>query len=149
MERDPPPLDGGVGGGVGDGDRSDGGVDDDCTGGSAYMDTSQFLRTKVPVLCSQQQHHQPAGPLDPFFTLDDGSPFSDEKEDNLTPTEIGEGRVSAEFGPYEFPSALANYPTSHGGDGVEKTARREGVDEIKPAAGQSVVYLSCSWMHVL
>ena len=103
-----------------DGEPSDGGIDDDCTGGSAYMDTTQFLRTT-----KEQTNFG-----DPFFTSDDPQPPFDERDD-ITPT-AGDDNVLGELGPYDFPLALANFPTGGSGgstNAVEKPAKRDVVDE--------------------
>ena len=109
------------------GETADTTGDDDCTGGSAYMDTSQFLRTKAPVLCGQPG-------IDPYFTGEDlpvpvpvpGQP--DEREDQITPT--GEDDIPGGFGPYDFPAALANYPTAAGRGGEKPLpVKREGGEE--------------------
>ena len=111
-----------------DGDNSaDTTADEDCTGGSAYMDTSQFLRTNVP---SGTKHSG----IDPYFTPPDEQPGLVGSPDGpSTPT--GDDTVGG-FGPYDFPAALANFPSGGGGRG-EKGAgsgRREGGEEAKQSS---------------
>ena len=82
---------------------------EDTTGGSAYMDTSQFLRRDL--------------------TASDPAPvgLSEDTERSVTPTEgCTEGasrdlHVGSYDGPYDFPSALASFPASR--------EKREGMDE--------------------
>ena len=105
------------------GDTLDTTGDDDCTGGSAYMDTSQFLRTKAPMVCGQPG-------IDPYFTPDDlpGGAADEEHEERTTPT--GDEETPVGFGPYDFPSALANYPAGGGRPGEKHSpGKREGGED--------------------
>ena len=97
----------------GDESSSDANADDDCTGGSAYMDTSQFLRTNVP---SSSKLFSTA---DEMLSLQ----LCDARhEDNTTPINSDEG--PGELGQYDFPSALANFPTNR-----DVPTKREVVDD--------------------
>ena len=93
-------------------DTADTTADDDCTGGSAYMDTSQFLRTK----CSGGGEGGGGGgrQMDPYLSPEDQPSPPDGLDEPSTPT--GD-EVPGEFGPYDFPSALANFPPAAGGGG--------------------------------
>ena len=85
------------------GDESgDANADDDCTGGSAYMDTTQFLRTNVPSSSKLK-----------FSTAEEmlSLQLSDARDEDIT-TPINSDEGPGEVGQYDFPSALANFPTN-------------------------------------
>ena len=117
--------------------------DDDCTGGSTYMDTSQFLRTNVPSTSGlvMEQYSTP----EEVLGLQEG-----EEDRNTTPTGYHLGNEgSGDCVPYEYPSALTKFPASRDGP-----ARREMVDgghDIRaPSTGQSrshlYMYMYCIYI---
>ena len=109
-------------GGKEEGETADTTGDDDCTGGSAYMDTSQFLRTKAPTLYGQPE-------VDPYSSGDDLPGQAEERDEITTPT--GEEDIPRGFGPYDFPTALANFPVAGGRPPGEKSSpgKREGGED--------------------
>ena len=124
------------------GETADTTGDDDCTGGSAYMDTSQFLRTKSPML-----HGAPE--IDLYFSGDDLPAQPEERDANVTPT--GDDDIPRGFGPYDFPTALANFPVAGGHPPGEQSSpgKREGGEDghetraASHAAGYDCFYRRC------
>lgn len=123
---------GGEGSVNGDESSGDANIDDDCTGGSAYMDTSQFLRTNIP--SSSKLLNQ--------FGAEEmlGLQLSDARhEEDATPVNSEEG--SGDVGQYDFPSALANFPTNR-----DVPTKREVVDDgldVKPPHTSESMYNVC------
>ena len=112
------------------------GGDEDCTG-SAYMDTTQFLRTNMP-MCGRHS------PQDPCFSTDEtlGLPFTDESEDaDSTPT--GGVMTSGECGQYDFPTALASFPVNSRDGPAKRDVGDEGHDT---RAGQYMAYYTCVYL---
>ena len=95
--------------------------DDDTTGGSAYIDTSEFLRTRAQPGCNW--------PSEQGFLSDD--PFVE--GDDLTPTCHSEGVL----GQYEFPAALANFPNSRDGKPV-------GAEDCLDSKHQQIGQFTCT-----
>ena len=115
------------------------GGDEDCTG-SAYMDTTQFLRTNVGR----------NSPLEQCFTSDETScpQHTDEREDTQT-TPPGRNVVPGECGQYDFPTALAAYPiNSRDGPPTKRDVVDESLDTKPPVVGQCRVYCTCTCLYI-
>ena len=106
--------------------------DSDFTGGSAYMDTTQFLRTNIPTTSGSRPAEHYASPKE---VLDRKMSEEEEEEEGgeVTPTEYHSADEKPDdTGPYDFPIALSHFPASQ-----EQAAQREAAEDSHDASRPS------------